>query len=140
MRDGQAAASPTLVPPIPRRIEGRREVICALAHQFTDRTEECLVVLHLSEDWDHLQFSCHKGGTENIIVPLKKIATDALELSTSGVIMAHNHLSGDGRPSKDDLTSTRYLAQVLEQLDVTLLDHLIYAAGEWTSLRREGYL
>jgi DNA repair protein RadC len=55
-------------------------------------------------------------------------------------VLAHNHPSGDPRPSQSDLRSTRRLATAAEALDCTILDHLVFAGAECTSLRRLGYL
>jgi DNA repair protein RadC len=57
-----------------------------------------------------------------------------------GIVLAHNHPSGDPRPSESDLHATRRLVTVADALDCTVLDHLVFAGTECTSLRRLGYL
>lgn len=57
-----------------------------------------------------------------------------------GVLLAHNHPGGDPEPSQADLQTTRRLSRLLEGVDVSFLDHLIFAGGEMTSLRQRGWL
>ena len=61
-------------------------------------------------------------------------------LGSSGIFLAHNHPSGDPRPSESDRRVTRRLAAAADGLDCTVLDHLVFAGTECTSLRRLGYL
>ena len=124
----------------PRRIGGLDEVVSALSGFLRDRKDECLVVLHVSEQMEHLQFTCHRGDQVSVAVPTRKIIADAAELGTKGIILAHNHPSGDSAPSEADLRLTRHLAEACELLDVSVLDHLIFGQNRWTSLRQKGFL
>jgi DNA repair protein RadC len=122
------------------RIGGLTDVVSVLEPFMQSRDHECLVVIHLSEEMENLQLTCHSGDETSVIGPSKKIASDALALGTRGLILAHNHPSGDPRPSASDLRFTQHLAAICEGLDVSLLDHLIFGRNEWTSLRQKGYL
>ena len=53
-------------------------------------------------------------------------------------MIAHNHPSGDSTPSARDVVFTRALAAGLRTLEVVLLDHLVIAGDEVTSLRGMG--
>ena len=53
----------------------------------------------------------------------------------SGVLLFHNHPSGDLEPSRDDLDLTRRLALGGQFVGVSVHDHLIVAGGRWISLR-----
>jgi DNA repair protein RadC len=55
-------------------------------------------------------------------------------------VLAHNHPSGDPRPSESDCGATRRLVAAAEALDCTVLDHLVFAGAHCTSLRRMGLL
>lgn len=98
------------------------------------------MVIHLSAELENLQFSCFKGECNSVTVAPGKILAAALDLGTKGLILAHNHPSGDWRASPDDLKYTRQLANLCHALDVCILDHLIFGGRKCTSLRREGYL
>lgn len=125
---------------LPRRFERPEDVIPLLQAFLTGRAQECLVVIHLSESFEHLQFTCFKGDLDSVTVAPKTILAAAIDLGTKSLILAHNHLSGDERASPDDLKYTKRLAELCAQLDVYILDHLIFGEVSWTSLRGEGYL
>jgi DNA repair protein RadC len=71
---------------------------------------------------------------------LRQIIIDASHHGSAGIVLAHNHPSGDARPSDSDCRATRRLASAAEALDCTVLDHLVFAGKDCTSLRQLGYL
>jgi DNA repair protein RadC len=71
---------------------------------------------------------------------LKAIIADALTHRSAGSVLAHNHPSGDPRPSDSDFRVTRRLALAAEAIDCALLDHLVFGGGDCSSLRQLGYL
>ena len=73
-------------------------------------------------------------------LPLRRILEDALRLGSAGILLAHNHPSGDAQPSWDDVESTRELAATADRLGIRLHDHLIFAGEETCSLRALGLL
>ena len=72
--------------------------------------------------------------------PSREIIADAAAHGSAGILLAHNHPSGDPRPSDSDCRATRRLAGAAEALDCAVLDHLVFAGSECTSLRQLGYL
>lgn len=80
------------------------------------------------------------GSVDSLDLPIRDIAADALAFGAAGVVMAHNHPSGDPTPSSADREATRLLARALDPLGVRLLDHLVVAARGTTSFRRLGLL
>jgi DNA repair protein RadC len=73
------------------------------------------------------------------IVP-REIVRRALETGATGLIMAHNHPSGDPTPSRHDLAATRAVAEAGRLFEIRLHDHIIISRGGHRSLREEGYL
>ena len=61
-------------------------------------------------------------------------------MGATALILAHNHPSGDPKPSREDIRLTRLVATAGEALDIRLHDHLIVARSGWISLRAGGYL
>ncbi len=78
------------------------------------------------------------GGRDQVAISIRTVAVDALAFGAHGVIIAHNHPSGDATPSARDVAFTRALAAGLRTLEVVLLDHLVIAGDELTSLRAMG--
>lgn len=105
-----------------------------------DPTQESLWVAHVDEETRCLHLSRHEGDETGALFPLRTIIADAAELGSAGIVLAHNHPSGDPRPSDSDCRCTRRLATAAEALDCAVLDHLIFGGGECTSLRKLGLL
>jgi DNA repair protein RadC len=101
---------------------------------------ESLWVAHLDEEARCLHLSRHGGDACAVAFPLREIVIDAAEHGSAAILLAHNHPSGDTKPSDSDLRATRRLAAVAEALDCELLDHLVFAGEQCTSMRRLGYL
>src|SRR6266542_5948093 len=105
-----------------------------------DPTRESLWVAHVDDDAHCVHLSRYNGDETGADFPLRDIIADAAEHCSAGIVLAHNHPSGDARPSDSDCRSTRRLATAAEALDCTVLDHLVFAGRECSSLRRMGYL
>lgn len=119
----------------------------AAARQFfagcladTDPGRETLWVAHVDEEARCLHLSHHSGNREAADFPIREIIADAARHGSSGLVLAHNHPSGDSRPSESDCRATRRLVSAAEALDCAVLDHLIFAGNDCTSLRRMGLL
>ncbi len=80
------------------------------------------------------------GGRDQVVISIRTVAADALAFSASGVVIAHNHPSGDATPSARDVAFTRALAAGLRTLEMVLLDHLVIAGKQVTSLRTMGVI
>ena len=66
------------------------------------------------------------------------VARNAILTNASGVIISHNHPSGNASPSKDDLQATARVKEALALFGITLFDHVIIGDGQYTSLRERG--
>lgn len=102
---------------------------------------ERLIVAHVDKATRCLHVSEHDGDLDSVGLPIRTIVADALHYGSAGVVLAHSHPSGRAEPSKADCRATRLLAQAGEALDLTVVDHLIFATGgECCSMRRMGLL
>ena len=81
-----------------------------------------------------------KGGVAGTVVDPKLIFKKALEAQASGIILAHNHPSGNLKPSTQDINLTQQLRSAAKLLDMTILDHLIIAEDSYFSFADEGML
>src|SRR5690348_7238927 len=105
-----------------------------------DPSRENLWVAHVDGESRCVHLSRHPGNEAETDLPLRQIIIDAASHGSAGIVLAHNHPSGDPRPSDSDCRATRRLAAAAEALDCTVLDHLIFAGSECSSLRTLGYL
>lgn len=85
-------------------------------------------------------FEISRGTVDEAIVYPREIATRALLTNAKAVILAHNHPGGHAKPSKQDISITRQIEDVLEMLDIWLLDHIIVAHDLTYSMADDGIL
>lgn len=80
------------------------------------------------------------GGLTATQVDIRVIMAEALKCSATAMILCHNHPSGSCRPSNDDNRLTESLRQASTVMNIRLLDHLVYADGDYFSYADEGRL
>ncbi len=81
-----------------------------------------------------------KGGTAGTVVDPKLVFISAIRTKASSIILAHNHPSGNLKPSQADLSLTNRLVQGGTLLDVKVIDHLIITAHGYFSFADEGLI
>lgn len=69
-----------------------------------------------------------QGTLSQLAVYPRTIFRRALELNAAGIILVHNHPSGDPSPSDEDVAATRQLDQIGRSLDIQIVDHIIVTA------------
>jgi DNA repair protein RadC len=80
------------------------------------------------------------GTLASVAVYPRDIMVRALELGAAGMILVHNHPSGDPRPSQSDITVTRQIVAASRTLDLTVHDHLIVARSGIASFHELGLM
>jgi DNA repair protein RadC len=100
---------------------------------------ERLHVLHL--DARHLLITedVHAAGYASAIqIAPRTVFRTAIAVGASGLVLAHNHPSGNPMPSEDDIASTRRLAEIGAVIGIPILDHLIVTSNQTVSMARLG--
>lgn len=77
--------------------------------------------------------------TANLVHP-REVFQPAVEYLAAGIIIAHNHPSGDPNPSEDDLKVTRQMQKVGKMMAIDLLDHIIIGNERYVSLKNKGLM
>jgi DNA repair protein RadC len=122
-------------------VDTARSAADLLAPIFVGAEGEKLAVLHLDPARTLIALDEHDlGGGDEMVLPLREIFAAALRHGSVGLVVAHNHPSGDPRPSRADKAAARRLAETADALAIVLHDHLIFAGGECLSFRRLGLL
>ena len=80
------------------------------------------------------------GGFAGTIADPKVIFSTALKCCASSLVLAHNHPSGNLKPSQADINLTRKLKDGGALLDISVLDHLIVTSDSYLSFADEGLL
>jgi DNA repair protein RadC len=123
------------------RIATLREAATLLAPFFAGAAEERVVAIHLGADRLLLAVTFETvGAAEDVALPVRAIAASALRLGAAGLIVAHNHPSGDPTPSEMDKAATRRLGDAARAAGLKLLDHIVYADGAVRSMAEMGLL
>jgi DNA repair protein RadC len=81
-----------------------------------------------------------QGGVAGTVVDPIIVAKYAIDSLSKGVILAHNHPSGNLTPSEADRTITNKIKAGLNLFDITVLDHIILTEDSFTSFADEGFL
>ena len=81
-----------------------------------------------------------QGGISGTVTDIRVILKKALEYLASGMIVCHNHPSGNMQPSESDTKITQKIKEAGSLLDVQLLDHIIIGNQEFYSFADSGLL
>ncbi len=81
-----------------------------------------------------------QGGITGTVIDIKLVLKTAIEKLASGIIICHNHPSGNNKPSEADIKITEQLAKAAKHIDTNLLDHIIIADKKYFSFADEGLL
>lgn len=81
-----------------------------------------------------------EGSIDSVAVYPRRIIELALNNNASGIILVHNHPSGDTSPSASDNELTKELKNIAESMDIRLLDHIIVSKKRYYSFSKEGKL
>ncbi len=81
-----------------------------------------------------------RGTVDAAEISARRLVTLAMERNASGIVLAHNHLSGMALPSAEDESTTARLRNALALVGVTLCDHIIVAGCDYVSMRECGLL
>ncbi|MFP4663416.1 MAG: RadC family protein [Bacteroidales bacterium] len=80
------------------------------------------------------------GGTIGTVIDVKMVLKSALEKLAQGLIVTHNHPSGNKKPSQSDVSITMKLKRAAELMDISLLDHIIITGNGYYSFADESIL
>lgn len=106
----------------------------------SDQAIEHIWIAHFDDQSRCINLTQADGSASGARMPVKSIISDAANLKSSSIIVAHNHPSGDSRPSESDCRVTRRLSVAAEAIDCVLIDHLIFGSQSVSSFRRLGLL
>jgi DNA repair protein RadC len=120
-------------------IRSPRDVCDRLSAEMSRLEREELRVLLLNAKNVLLrQVTVYQGNVSAALVRVAELFRDAVRIHAAGVIVVHNHPSGDPEPSPDDLHLTAEAIAAGRMLDIALLDHVIIAGDSFVSLRDRG--
>jgi DNA repair protein RadC len=108
---------------------------------LSDLPHEEFWILFLNRNNRVIQKSCiSKGGVSGTVVDVRLILKPAIECLASGIILGHNHPSGNLKPSQEDIQLTQKVKQAAKLIDISLMDHLIIGDQNYYSFADEGII
>ena len=115
------------------------EDVYKLVEHLKDCDREQFLTICLSIKNEVLSIETTSIGTlsANLVHPREVFKTAILQ-NAAGIIVAHNHPSGDPTPSEEDLAITKRLFEASKIMDIALLDHVIIGNGSFKSLKEIG--
>jgi DNA repair protein RadC len=123
------------------RLRCSAEVYRALAPTLRDlRQEVFLVVLLDGRNRKIAEVRVSVGSLSASIVHPREVFLPAVRISAAAILLAHNHPSGDPRPSEEDREVTWRLAEAGDLLGIRVLDHVIVGEDAYHSFADEGTL
>ena len=80
------------------------------------------------------------GTVDHAPVYIREIVNKGVNIGATGLILVHNHPTGDPTPSASDIQATRQIKETAERMGITLYDHIIVGKGKHTSLKHQGLI
>jgi DNA repair protein RadC len=111
-----------------------------LRYDIENKETEILIALYLKGNILVSKKILTIGTDNQTLVSEKEIIKQALRENAQGIILAHNHPSGECRPSREDRLATEKIKDICKKLDINLLDHLIITSEKYFSFKENGYL
>jgi DNA repair protein RadC len=125
--------------PVKEVISSSQDAVTYFRHHLCDLPHEEFWLLLLNRA-NQVVTRCQlsKGGVTGTVVDPKMVFKLALEHLATGIILCHNHPSGNSQPSEADIRLTRKLRDAGTLLDIHILDHIIIAGMNYYSFADEG--
>lgn len=120
------------------RITGPKEVIRIVSELTKDAATEYLyaVSVDVKNRINHILPVAH-GGAAGVSTTISDIVRSAVIAGAYGLILLHNHPSGDVEPSAEDIALTEQVSRACILLGIKFLDHIIVGGGCFYSITQK---
>lgn len=106
-----------------------------LINKFIGRQNEVVILMLLDSKSRVLYCDIvDEGSVNSANIYIKKIVRLSVQYDASYAILSHNHPSGNCLPSKQDLSTTRWVYEALDTVEVRLIDHIIVSGNDFLSI------
>ncbi len=123
------------------KVRASKEIYYLLKEKFENLQHEEFYVIYLSRANEIISLNqLSKGGVAGTVVDTRLIFKHGVSCLASGLILAHNHPSGNLTPSEEDLKLTKKIKEVGQLMDIQVLDHLIFGQESYLSFADEGLI
>ena len=123
------------------QITSSQDVLELLADEMRSLENETVKLLLLNAKHRLIHIvNISLGGVNYSLAHPREVFKSAVKFAASGIILVHNHPSGDFLPSEQDISLTRRLVQAGEIMGIPLLDHIIIAETGYYSFNEENII
>ncbi|GMQ29076.1 RadC family protein [Algoriphagus confluentis] len=128
-------------PPVKYKISSSKDAYDLMRPELYDEVVEYFYLILLTRS-NHVikKQLISQGGTAGTVVDPKMVFKIAMEHMAQSIILVHNHPSGSTTPSEQDKRLTERLVRIGRDLDLAVVDHLIYSDHGYFSFADEGIL
>jgi len=102
--------------------------------------EEFRIIILNNSNFVERDIVVSKGHLTASLVHPREVFKKAIAESAAGIILMHNHPSGNPEPSPDDITITKKLREAGDLMDIPVHDHIIIAGDDYTSFVNRGLI
>lgn len=110
------------------------------SHYQDSCTEEFMIMILDSKNKLIAIDSVSKGTVNQTLVHPREVFKNPIKRSANGIILVHNHPSGDPKPSDEDIEITKRLYKAGEILGIKVLDHIIIGSNKYLSFREQNIM
>ncbi len=129
------------VPPGKSLVKRSQDAFSLLKTVMQDKPYEEFWILLLNRANRLIRKECiSEGGISGTVVDPKKIFKIALDYHATGIILGHNHPSGNTKPSESDIRITHKIVEAGKLLELSVLDHIIVTDGDFFSFSDQGMM
>lgn len=122
-------------------VRDSKDAAQTLMGDFDNEKREHLVELILNVKGEvEAKYTVSIGELSATSVHPREVFNPAIRKGAAGIIIAHNHPSGDPTPSREDIDATKRLVEAADIIGIKLVDHLIIGENSYVSLRAEGLI
>jgi len=122
-------------------IRGSKDVFEIFNDILTDLDYEEFWAIFLNRGNKILKkYKVSQGGLSGTVTDVRLIVKEAILQLASGIILVHNHPSGNLKPSEQDIELTKKISDAAKYFDINVLDHLIIGGGNYYSFADDGVL
>lgn len=113
----------------PEKIKDSRDVVNALFRFLADLDVESFWCIYVSNSNTIIATQkVSTGGMTGVAVDVRVVIRQALGYNATGIVLAHNHPSGNVRPSEQDVKLTEKISNAATLFDIRVLDHVILSS------------
>jgi len=122
-------------------VNNSKELFEYLCHSIRDKTREYFKIIFLDSKNRVISSETHSRGTitASSVYP-REVIHAALKHNAAALIFAHNHPSGDPKPSPEDIAITRQLVFAGNVMGITVHEHIIIGEAGYFSFADHGYI